>query len=667
MGGPVRTLGLSARAVWRESVTRLVDAWRPAGLVAALAAAAAVAVGCSTTPPDGSGTHRAASSSSPIAIAPDGATLWVVNPDADSVTPIDLRSGTAGTPVAVGAEPWAVALTPDGAVVVLNRLGGSLTRLDANGRRDVDVGPELGGMALSPTGAFAYVSVSSADEVVRVDLARMEVVARYAVGRLPGSLAVAPTHGGVADEAVVVVAHRLARAGTTGSDTAAGIADAGVDSREAWLTLITAGSQSEAVIVPYAFGAANVLTGLALAGDHVYVTHMLNRPGPPRDFEHTVSGALSTVSLETATERLERRVHLNEASFSTPVNGPSAVALTRDGATAYLTLAGSDAVMGVDLRDPTEPRLLGFWPTGANPRGIVLDRDEARAYVMNYLSRDVSVLDLKELSLRRELARIDVVAETLDPELARGKRLFNNASDPRISQLGWIACASCHPDGGSDGTTWSTPEGLRQTMPLWRLEGTAPFHASATRDEIQDFEAEIEGLMAGTGLAPGPVSPLLGEPNGGRSADLDALAAYVLRGIRVPRAAAGDPATLALGREVFAVAGCADCHGGPAWTRSSLPGPVGTLAPNGEVQVAAALRDVGTFDEDAEGLGADGFDVPTLLGLHATAPYLHDGSAITLADVLANTRHVPGWLDGAEREALVAFLDSIDEATPPFE
>ena len=83
--------------------------------------------------------------------------------------------------------------------------------------------------------------------------------------------------------------------------------------------------------------------------------------------------------------------------------------------------------------------------------------------------------------------------------------------------------------------------------------------------------------------------------------------------------------------------------------------------------MAAALRDVGTFDEDAEGLGADGFDVPTLLGLHATAPYLHDGSAITLADVLANPRHVPEWLDAAEREALEAFLLSIDEETPPFD
>ena len=649
------------------SVTRRVNVLRPVGLVAALAAAAAVAVGCSTSAPDGGGASRIASSSSPIAIAPDGVTLWVVNPAADSVTPVDLRSLTAGAPVPVGREPWAVAVTPDGAVVVMNRLGGSLTRLDANGRRDVDVGPELGGLALSPTGAFAFVSVSSADEVARVDLARMEVDARYAVGRLPWSIAVAPTHGGVADESIVVVAHRLARPGTTGPGTAAGFADAGGDGREAWLTLITAGSQSEAVIAPYAFGSANLLAGLALDGDHVYVTHMLNRPGPPRDFEHTVSGAFSTISLDTAAERLERRVHLNEPSFSTPVNGPSAVALTRDGATAYLTLAGSDAVMGVDLSDPTTPRLLGFWPTGANPRGIVLDRDDARAYVMNYLSRDVSVLDLEEPSLRLELARIEVVTETLDPELARGKRLFNNASDPRISQLGWIACASCHPDGGSDGTTWSTPEGPRQTMSLWRLEGTAPFHASATRDEIQDFEAEIEGLMAGTGLAPGPVSRLLGEPNGGRSTDLDALAAYVLRGIRAPRAAEGDPAAVALGRAVFAEAACADCHGGPAWTRSALPGPVGTLAPHGEVEVSAALRDVGTFEEGSVGLGANGFDVPSLLGLHATAPYLHDGSAITLADVLANPRHVPEWLDAAEREALEAFLLSIDEETPPFD
>jgi YVTN family beta-propeller protein len=606
-------------------------------------------------PPLGAG---AASVSGPLALSLDGRTLWVVNPDADSVTAVDVRTLTAGAPVPVGREPWAVAVTPSGAVVVMNRADGSLSLLAGGARHDVAVGPEPGGLALSADGRLAYVTVSSADEVVVVDLGERRVAERIAVGRQPWSIGVMAGEPDV--PSTVVVAHRFAR-------SRADAAEATNDGKEAWLTLLTAGAASELAIEPFDFGFVNVVEGLALSGDDVWLAHLLHAPEEPREFDTTVSGGVTRVSFADGVPAVAERIHVNEDDFSTPTNFPRAIALSPDGATAYVVLAGSDAVMGIGLAAPDGPVLLGFWATGSNPRGIVVDASGARAYVMNHLSRDVSVLDLEDVRARREVARVAVVGETLPPVLLRGQVLFNLAADPRISHLGWISCASCHPDGGTDNTTWATPEGLRQTTPLWRLDGTAPFHASATRDEVQDFEVEIEGFMGGSGLAPALAAPMLGAPNGGRSFDLDALAAYVLTGIRVPDAALGDAAQVAAGREVFAAVGCAGCHGGPAWTRSALPGPVGTLAPNGEEEVLAVLRDVGTFAPGAVGLGANGFDVPTLLGLHATAPYLHDGSAGRLGDVLANPRHAPASLSAAERVALAAFLATIDGNTPPFD
>lgn len=97
-----------------------------------------------------------------------------------------------------------------------------------------------------------------------------------------------------------------------------------------------------------------------------------------------------------------------------------------------------------------------------------------------------------------------------------------------------------------------------------------------------------------------------------------------------------------------------------------MPGPVGSLARYGEVEVAQALRDVGTFDPDHDILGASGFDVPTLLGINGTAPYLHDGSSPTLEDVLANVHHVGRALEPSEVVALTEFLRSIDIAIEPF-
>jgi len=49
--------------------------------------------------------------------------LYVSNSDSNTVTPVDLRGGTAGKPIEVGGAPYGVAFTSDGrtALVVLRR------------------------------------------------------------------------------------------------------------------------------------------------------------------------------------------------------------------------------------------------------------------------------------------------------------------------------------------------------------------------------------------------------------------------------------------------------------------------------------------------------------------------------------------------------------------
>lgn len=633
--------------------------------------------------PTPSGPDGVGSVSRPVALAPGGAWLWVVNPDANTVTPVNVSELRAGEPRATGSEPRAVAVAPSGTVVVMNRADGSLSLLEAADRTDIAVGAELGGLALSPTGRFAFVSVASAGELAVVDTAARSVAARAHVGALPWTVAV--TDDGDDDDLdeVIIVAHRQARprAGPAPlSDRGSSVARerSADDGMEAWLSLwrlerdgptglgLMPTAVPERVVEPYDFGFPNQLAGLALNGDQLFVTHLLNAPALPRTFDTTVSAALSSFSLRRGAVG-GLRLHLNDPGFSPPVNNPSGVALSADGGRAYLALAGTDAVMGVRLDGQGAAELIGFWPTGRNPRGITLSPDGSRAFVMNNLSRDLSVLDLSDEGGRRELARVPLPGSS--PEVHLGRVLFNSASDPRISERGWMSCASCHPDGGSDGTTWLTPDGPRQTMPLWAVSGTAPYHASATRDEVQDFEQDIETLMAGVGLAPGKHAPLLGAPNAGSSHDLDALAAYLLDGIRVPAAApvAADQAALVHeGRALFGALGCAACHGGPSWTRSRLPDGHGAAGAEPPTQVASALVDVGTFREGLDVLGAAGFDVPTLLGLHATAPYLHDGSAATLEAVLANPDHVGAELARRDVDALAAYLRTIDAASAPW-
>jgi len=594
------------------------------------------------------------SASSPIALSPDGRTLWVVNPDADSVTPVDTRTLKAGAPIAVGREPWGVAVIASGAVLVLSRAGGSLALLDGGARTVIPVGPEPAGLALSRSMELAYVTVSGSDEVVTVDLLARRILNRIPVGRMPWAIAVAPRGGGENAAETLIVSHRLARLRPGG-------AEGTNEGKEGWLSLVWPERIREVPLPPHPFGFTNGLESLAVSGDTILVPHLLDQPAGPRDFQNTVSAGLTAIDLPSGRELSDRRIHLNESTFSTPVNSPRAIALSPDGRTAYLVLAGSDAVMGIDLSTPQKARLLGFWQTGKNPRGIAIAGDGSRAYVMNYLSRDVSVLDLTDASRRPVLAVVSVAPETLDPDLLRGKVLFNKANDPRLSRLGWLSCASCHLDGGVDGTTWRGPDGPRQTQPLWSLAGTAPFHASATRDEVQDAELDIEALMGGVGLAPGAAMPALGEANGNRSRDLDALAKFVLEGVRVPRGPTITSQQDERGREVFRRAGCARCHAGPRWTVSALPAP----SPGSGPEIASALRDVGTASPE-DVLGGSGFDVPTLLGLGSSPPYLHDGSARNVEEVLKGPRHAPP-LSEAEVSDLLLFLGSIDGETRPIE
>jgi cytochrome c peroxidase len=70
--------------------------------------------------------------------------------------------------------------------------------------------------------------------------------------------------------------------------------------------------------------------------------------------------------------------------------------------------------------------------------------------------------------------------------------------------------------------------------------------------------------------------------------------------------------------------------------------------------------------------GVDGFNVPSLIAVFNSAPYLHSGAALTLDDVLENQTHrsagtgTDTLLDPRDRKAVVKFLQSIDRTTTAF-
>src|SRR5262249_16332330 len=315
-------------------------------------------------------------------------------------------------------------------------------------------------------------------------------------------------------------------------------------------------------------------------------------------------------------------------------------------------------------------------------------------------------------------------AGQIDAIVLRGKYLFNSAIGPAgtqansvrpaglMSDTGWGSCYGCHPQALADSVTWMFPDGPRQSI---SMESTFPFgqaviqngapnvplshmralNWSAIRDEVQDFERNIRavsgggGLIRTTGLLEGvaglaQIPDLLGTANTGRDPDLDAIATYLALRVRAPLSPVSSE-SVKKGRALFEAAGCQNCHGGPNWTRSAIdftPPPDGVTGSQkvSNAQLVAFLCRVGTFDPNffangkgneiqannangnVQARGVDGFNVPSLIAVFNSAPYLHSSAALTLDEELENSIHrqagtVTDTLgDPRDPEALAKFL-----------
>jgi cytochrome c peroxidase len=151
----------------------------------------------------------------------------------------------------------------------------------------------------------------------------------------------------------------------------------------------------------------------------------------------------------------------------------------------------------------------------------------------------------------RRLAVIDTESLPeihVDPELALGRRLFFDTTDPRISTAG-LSCVSCHPDGRQDGVVWRLNGSRRQTMLLaGRLAGTAPYNWKGTTKTLEENIAQTTQRLGGTGLA---------------KAEQHALARFLVEGLRpVTLPEATDSALVERGKQLFndEAVGCASCH-----------------------------------------------------------------------------------------------------------
>jgi len=655
-----------------------------------------------------------ATHSGPLAISPDGTRLFVAHPDADLVTVVDTASGVIVLTVALASAPAiaatgnytpavfprALALDPTGRTLfVTGQRSGHAYAVDtATGTKlaDVSVCAEPIGILPDRAGAHVFIACSQDDEIVELNASDLSPVASVASPHKPWALAWA------ADGTTLVSTHLLGWGDAASAHpSSSGVSSPGLTAfptsplgaGTSWA--IADGPPGMAPTVPHG-QVRGVYDAMVRPGtNELWAVHMMlgtDTAEPALTFLNTVFPAVSIIDATSGASITRLTVSTapgDGGAFSDVVSGPRALTFSPDGRFAFLVDTASEDVLVLDARARVEVGLVRPLP-GHQPEGVV-GGGNGKVYVAQRNTEDVAVIDVSlggaldaapadagaRVSATVEPTTIGVLAsDPMPANLRLGQHLFHSANSDEypVTTNHWASCTTCHLEGHSDAVTWRFTEGPRDTP----SNAGGPIHTgflfrTADRNSVIDYWQTIN-LEQGGDFSADEASQL---------PLLQALADYVNYAIPLPippTPTSAEVAQTAAGEQVFHASHCDNCHTGEWMTDSGmgnaaldLAGPVVDQMTTGGV----LLHDVGTcvstpFADnahttiDGQRRAACAFDTPTLRGLSDTAPYLHDGSALTIEDAVlamlqgvANDpmgQDVPGVLSATDMAALVAYL-----------
>ncbi len=574
-----------------------------------------------------------------LVLADDESWAVTVNELSNSITLVDLKSRTVVDEASCTGRPASCAKLAGEEFLVSCRESGQVRRfavvqdagqaLSLRAVATVAVGFEPLGLAVNHHSGRAYVGLIASSEVAEIDLHSNALLRRFAVGKWPRYLAVAPS----------------------GDKLAVGL------SGESSLAVFDLPSGQPAYAEPLSGGINLGIMRCSHDGQYVYFPWMIYRSNPIDPGNIRRGWVLAS---RVARVRLDGPSIREAISLDVPrlaVADPHGLAITPDESRMAVTSSGTHELLVYRVADMPfigaggpgdliDERLLrkrdAFYriPLGGRPLGVEPSRDNQRVYVANHTLDTLQIVDLESRSLTESISLGAPVSDQEKQIVHRGMELFHDAGRS-LDQ--WYSCRSCHLDGGSNAKamdTWNDGTALtpKTVLPLAGVTETGPWtwHGWQT-----DLDESIQNSFTET---------MQGEPV--PAADVAAVRAYLtsLKPLNNPfRAELANPHSefaraVDNGKQLFhsAEVGCATCHSGPQFT-------------DGQV------HDVGLGGASDK---YHGFNTPSLLGVYIKVRLLHDGRSKSLEDLLKKW-HSPAEIGGGaelndeQLAQLVAYLKTL--------
>lgn len=545
-----------------------------------------------------------------MVLSSDHRALYVASPDHGAILRRDLSTG-AVTVTTINGEPTRAVAIADRVFVTLRaerkvavlRDDGSALSLEAT----IDVGAEPFGIAAAPDGSKIWVASSLSNRIDEIDAATLSIARTFDVPNEPRWIAPHPSGRSlfvacVRDESIY------------GIDLSDGTLHS---TRLPSMDERTRRARGDIAVTP---DGSRLLVPAMIAGTGDGGAPGIGWGGQLGTPQITPMVVVADVD-EDGTIDEDAISAFNPVDPSTvlisALDGyPSSITVSPDSTLAAIAVEGAGEVVLMPIIAPKRPdghvrdlQAISL-RVGAGARSIAFGDDDSiftwsfidrtlTAHALNGATRELMTFDVHpELTGRVTLREhTELAAPALEPVIELGRRLFYASNDGYMQGGGArVSCSTCHFDGREDGITWQTDQGARQTPSLaGPVSMTAPVRWEGDRASVaEDAVQTSNGLMGGAGLDMDDAVAIQAFIDASRDADVplkNASTDQVLRG-----------------RAIFERpdVGCARCHNGPRYADGSIV----EVFEHGKVKTRS------------------------LVGVAATAPYLRDGSAATLRDVL---------------------------------